>query len=985
MTPFWIIIFLEKDSCESFFNAYWNAYIQNSQGEDIPLKHFYITDGNSDNLTREELNEIAFKKLTISTDNAEKLIPAFTSNKGNRINVIFIGDITQEKTIERFHTWAAYLQQQRMLDVNRPWFSISSVSMYGILLRPDTIAVDDDLLTGRVKGFLNELNTLEKMDENYRPFKKIFFIQSHVKKEERVIAEFSANLAAYHIARTDGQFLKDYDKQYYDTGATAVFFESAVQREVDAFNLSAIMLHDMALSEDSAFVDIDEAKKFVEDNQSYVETLRPSDMMSFFVAGSPDFPVINAPKLPGGFFSVMKGEIWKNYFNEMKSNLVNNVSQVLSNYDKVFCERLYDRQKEFITERSDALQDLVFQMFCDTVSQNRFKHIGLTQCLKVLEMFKSKIVETFKSKGESIQAFVMPGFPLGLIKDANAKGLTSEKVLNTLNVQLQHQFVYSKSRLLLLALAGTIVGGLLAFLSPIALLTIPLPLLIDLMIYNTRVKRIESLKNQYIGLRLQKLLEHLNDQILRCVDKTQQEMRQYLKWLRDNKIVWLQNNLSVMAVPDPHFKSNKVFQPLLTNPTVLTTSLIASKQLILSKETLLFESGSFGNRPITKNVPTAQVMSVENGAFISLVDLIEKNKRTVQSLIQKLMRRDEDVIGGKEQAIGFQKHEGSITNRRLLLLLDVSGSMFGEMNSLKEYVKNLEEIGEIDWIAFDDKVVTTSYDTEVEELSSGGGTCYIPAIDKAVEWVKSDDYDDVVLLSDGMPFETVEKIVSAANKLNQPLNTIAIGGNAAENVLVEIALNTGGEEVSVDSYDDLKSKEVWNNEILPRLAILNDGNYTFGELLKHTQIAACARALRKYALKCLETSSVTTPELFIKYLNESGFEEWLSVASQCNTLAPSIEPVPERYCFATSKKPKVEEMEKALRERCKAVAMDFDSSKDEPEMIVSLLSVRPLVHIGDLQWAASMKHGDKSINDIDLIKGFMREGDACYNVYDEEI
>ena len=174
MTPFWIINFLEKDSCESFFNSYWNAILQKYSNGNLPLKFFYITKGWKDDMDKKKLEEIARMRLAMDTeDGKDRLIPAFTKRDSNEINVIFIGDITQEKTIERFHIWAAYLRQQF---IEKRWSTITSVSMYGILLRPETIVANDSVLTNKVKAFLNELNTLESMDINHRPFDRVLFI-----------------------------------------------------------------------------------------------------------------------------------------------------------------------------------------------------------------------------------------------------------------------------------------------------------------------------------------------------------------------------------------------------------------------------------------------------------------------------------------------------------------------------------------------------------------------------------------------------------------------------------------------------------------------------------------------------------------------------------------------------------------------------------------------------------------------------------------
>lgn len=71
MTPFWIVNFLEGDSCESFFQSYWEAVLANTIGAPAPLKFFHITDGRSETLTREQLNEIAFQRLSMNTAEAD--------------------------------------------------------------------------------------------------------------------------------------------------------------------------------------------------------------------------------------------------------------------------------------------------------------------------------------------------------------------------------------------------------------------------------------------------------------------------------------------------------------------------------------------------------------------------------------------------------------------------------------------------------------------------------------------------------------------------------------------------------------------------------------------------------------------------------------------------------------------------------------------------------------------------------------------------
>lgn len=994
MTPFWIVNFLKEDSCESFFENFWNAYVQNSQQTVAPLKFFHITDGTDDGLTCEGLNEIASKKLTIDeTDTKLKLIPAFNSNQGNRINVIFIGDITQDKTIERFHTWAAYLKQQLLI---QPWFSINNVAMFGILLRPETIAVDENVMNDRVKGFLNELNTLERMSINTRPFDRVLFIQAPVTTEGRAATIDTINLSAYHIARTNGQCFKDYvidTQSYFDVNTSAVFYETNVQKGIDAYNLSLIMLQDLVASEDEAFLNVEEARKFVNDNQDYTNSMTPMAMSRFLVSECPKAPAFDILKPtchPLNFFKIRT--VWQEYYNKyivkLKSDLVNKVQKELLTFEDDYRSVLFARQHQFVTERSDTLQNLVFQMFCDTGSHSRFKHIGLKQSIKVLEYFKIEITNTFKDKKRIEQAFVLPENFEKAITTASTNGRTSKQVLDELTLQLEKLSVYNPARLLRTTLLGILVGILLSiFLSPVALIAIPLIVMADMIVFNSKVKHIESLKDQYVGMRMQEIRERLNEQIHQCIDATQKEIRQYIEWLHDKKLVWLQENLSVLAAPSTQLKINKVFQPLLDEALSDSRWFIPAHDIDLNRRSKDFlKHGTFGQYPLTENVPTTQLNSVENGSPISIFDLVDREKNIVQELVQRLMHQDENVTEGSEEQVDFHKQK-SLSNRSMLLLLDVSGSMFGEMESLKQYVKDLESLGEIEWIAFDDKVVSTSRDTNIENLSSGGGTCYIPAIQKAVEWLRSDNYDDIVLLSDGGPFETINDIVSVAQTLNQPLNTIAVGASAAEETLIEIAHQTCGKEITVANFEEIRQAEKWNSDILPRLALLDDGEYSFGELMKHTQIAACAKALQKFTLKQLEDNALSIPKIFSQYICKNGFEEWLYFTSQRNTLTQSAAPQKDRFCFSTANEPDVDKMEQCVSAMCNHAnrVMRMDGSDKEPAIIVSLMSLRPLSNIGDLQWASTMKHGDKTINDIETLKNLKQEDYPLQNIYDEEI
>lgn len=366
-------------------------------------------------------------------------------------------------------------------------------------------------------------------------------------------------------------------------------------------------------------------------------------------------------------------------------------------------------------------------------------------------------------------------------------------------------------------------------------------------------------------------------------------------------------------------------------------------------------------------MPTVNITS-SDGTNLKIADIINDHKDTVQSLVKELMQEELQLEAGATEEVLFKKHEYSGSGP-MLLLLDVSGSMWSNIEELKQYVKNLSEIGDIEWIAFDDKVAGTSKDKEVEDLTAGGGTNYIPAIKEAAEWLKEKDYKDIILLSDGYPFETIDEIINAAKELWQPLNTISIG-SSAETVLTEIANETGGREITVDSIDDIDSKDKWDNAIFPKLQMIKEGTYPFGELMKYTQIEDCARLLKQFAISKIERTSLTIPKILAEYLNTHGFAEWIEFTKRQRNTTPNIN-ASEIFSLASAKNTQKEMEELIERITRENKNLKIITSDGEPDMISTLMYLRPLTAISNLQWAATFGPKDTTITHREEIKVFM--------------
>ena len=265
-------------------------------------------------------------------------------------------------------------------------------------------------------------------------------------------------------------------------------------------------------------------------------------------------------------------------------------------------------------------------------------------------------------------------------------------------------------------------------------------------------------------------------------------------------------------------------------------------------------------------------------------------------------------------------------------------------------MSSLASTATIKWIAFNDKVVSVGDSSdEFQNISSGGGTRYIPAIQKAKEIISSMFIDQVILISDGMPFESLGDIIQESEQLNMPLHTISIGTSGAS-VMKEISARTSGEQIIVDDIKDLAVNLDSKFNLLFNVGIT--GDYNFGELMQKCYIPGCAEALHKYASEKMNSSITSLVDLVLRYANADGLNEWKDAS--------------EPTCTHDNAKAA------RLRELKSYIHVVFDNDvKDQlqnsgftnsfsyprlcnagsrPEIMISVLSLYPLNGISDLKW-----------------------------------
>ena len=395
--------------------------------------------------------------------------------------------------------------------------------------------------------------------------------------------------------------------------------------------------------------------------------------------------------------------------------------------------------------------------------------------------------------------------------------------------------------------------------------------------------------------------------------------------------------------PSPRFQPLVKCMPYGTS----TEDKVLIPAMKVDVESNLQMSGTFGRYPILNNPPVSKV--IVNGDRYSFEEIIKENSRNLmRDLLCQMLKSTAEARDNVEQQVQF---EAIKTPRTKLLLLDVSGSMSdSDMAELKIAVEKLSHTATIKWIAFNDKVVAIGDSAEsFNKISSGGGTNYIPAILKAKEIIDAEVVDQVILISDGQPFESVSDIMNEAYKLSQPIHTISIGSSGAS-VMKQISDMTSGEQIIVTDIKELSVDVESKFNVIFTLGL--SGEYTFAELMQKVYIPGCAEALHKFASARIEIGATNSAEMIIKYATDKGMSEWADIADVTCTHAIAVAPrVNEtKSCVQMVCEDKCQnDLTDKLSEQFANVYLS--KMKNVPDLIVSVMVIRPISGIEDLAWA----------------------------------
>ena len=321
-------------------------------------------------------------------------------------------------------------------------------------------------------------------------------------------------------------------------------------------------------------------------------------------------------------------------------------------------------------------------------------------------------------------------------------------------------------------------------------------------------------------------------------------------------------------------------------------------------------------------------------------------------------------------------------NDTKLLILDVSGSMDGEnMEALKEAITKFAEKSRILWIAFNNDVVAQGEGAEeFSSIKADGETYYIPALNRAKVILENEIVNQVVFISDGAPFEKTNDILDVAKSLNTPIHTVSIG-NFPQNVMPSIANETGGSQIIVDDLKDIVKKV--NDDFGIIYTFGNDNEYTFGQLLRKCYIRGCDKIMHNYTKEKLVTVSYSINNLLLDYGTAEGLKEWFFVSSPKCTYNQAVLPKSQLSILQLVNS---NDMNSQLKEKLNDIlngadlyvtSLDFLS-----DIVATILSLRPMNSISDLQWS---EFGD---NDKSFSKDFNNDllsGGKKYNIYNKPI
>jgi hypothetical protein len=1025
MNPLWMIDLSGKEALISeFYEEYRNAYKSNIKNkEENSEPWFYITNqadlklpDNQNEISKSSINscfneivESHAKRLTSkdeNQENQERLIK-YKRDDGTEpdiLNIVFIGDIKEEYTTKYFHILSTHLRKE--LSDNK-WTQIPNVFFYGLLYRPKNISISGNL-KDRELVFLNQLHNLMQQ-KVASPFNALLFFESDSEQKQDMIKAMA--LCSLHIScsiSSSDIVLKKYqDQEILNAGVSGIFFEHEVQKQREAFLLGHAILNEFVNNEKKEFYNPEITKNYVNELPVFkTDLFKPEKIIDDLLknAAKLDIDLLECkPQVSPGGWGFIK--IWNKYYNDflpnLKRDLVNKTKYELSVVEEKIKDKLVENHNSWIKSKTKMIEEGIFNVF---KSDNPQKNCSMAQAIEITNVCIDK-VEEYKNNFTSTKNSLYPneeipvsGFKLikkyeNAYKAAMSSGNThadmpdENTILKNLESQISNHPIFMLSMLFRAILIGTVLFFIgfpfLRFISPnyinlgfltnniyiLGFVLFFIPLIIYYWKFRSYTKRLNSLKDQYVAVSIVKLSKRLKQNITSTVSSLYTSLSDFCEWIRDKRLEeGLRQNLGVLPAPNFSFKASDYFQPLLIDSMISGNRIKAIFKQDQDKENAgpIMSSGKFYNKEILKETPDLKVKLKSGDKKITELSDADKLE-----LIKELMSEEAQIFHSIEESLDFSKTAYTNTNSKVLIL-DFSISMSGDpITELKNIVQDLKDKHneKIRWVAFGNEAFIDTECGGVLPESDLGGTALEPAFQKVKEYSAEGElnFDKMLLISDGMPFDPDEAI-RCAKEIGKPVDVIYIGypQSAGETFMKEIAQETGGEQATVEKSSDVKVEVERNIETF--LKVGDTGEFSFWELLKKGHIEGCAIALNSFASRKLKISEYSIEKLIHDYNNEEGLSQWFKKAKPTSALQNTGEAFDIKHFFKSSDIKPGESQDKLIK---KISTEDFSFEKNKypnaADILISILSVHRIKSVSELDWGNITDNNKIKISDNDPI------------------
>lgn len=812
--------------------------------------------------TNEKVNSLTTDWVELGNDIA---LHGHTLN----FSIIFIGNLDQSDTWSYFHLLSTAIRQSQRQSMT---FNCN-LKIYGLLAYSQTINTsfsENQLL------FFHQLNAMQhNRTRSLVPFDRIYLTQKDIDSLQHKNRLNQVLLFLTSTGRLPGNTI------YQQIGVSGVYFDNDVQQKNEALLLTRLLVNAFASNDrDRDFYDLVQAESYVRNssmvNDKKIECQRfITDLTHDFdgLTITDDKNRLNKSNHP--VLNILSPSIITNYYYgyipKVIHRLVNHWAPYYQNKVNQFKEHL--RQKGYKIQASNKV--LIEEVSFDLFKFSSRNISSIKQQGKVLEKIKSHIKQE-KVNTENFDDYnnVFP-VPADL-KNVYDNSNDSEDVLVKLKNKLETHPVLSAKliRAFLVSISFVLVAG--PFLSWIAdsgfidigpikivrpilyFISALFPITVAAIQIRRLLKRIRTYQREYKAA----LLKEANDEAKKALQEKLIELYQNLDKLIEIQIKKNEKaftNLDIVEFAKSKFHSNPLFQPLWH------AEFESGQQGVFASRG---ESGKFNQVPILRDYPLFKVKLDHVGAlqpdFVQFVNDAPNQMYLIKKWLQESIR-------GERSADNVFSNSCSVS---ALLVLDVSGSMYGDrIENLRKAVKQIP-YDNIKWIAFSGDVYKDSngktlFDKTDAIPNPNGGTELLKAFSHIKEENLAHAYDKIILISDGEPFSP-ESCLAEAPTLGVPVDTIFIGGSSQ--FMQDLAALTGGTYLVPDNL----AEDLANSLIKLFTVQISDPTRPMQvwEALKYGYYPECVDAAYNFAQRYVDAQNHNTVSLLRDFYNDNGVIEF---------------------------------------------------------------------------------------------------------------